>query len=319
MSMLVALGEPLAVFSAGRVGAARVGDTFRLGLGGAECNVAVGVRRLGHRSAVIGRTGEDPLGQAVTGSLRADGVETSVLRIDPDGATGIMFKELRAAGRIRISYARKDSAGSRLSSADLDRDLLRGAAVLHTTGVTASFGQAAQEAIEQAAAIVHSAGGLVSFDVNYRRRLWPDVATGGEILRRLVGHSDILFLTLDEAKMLLPAKGNPSWEVDRVVNQISELGPNHIVLKTGPSTVHALIHGEPLSIETTPVPVVDPVGAGDAFAAGYLSELMLGRPNPVRLQTAMTMGRWAVSTEGDNEGLPTSDEIDLLTADNVIR
>lgn len=319
MSMLVSLGEPLAVFTAGRIGSARVGDDFRLGMGGAECNVAVGVRRLGHRTAVIGRTGEDPLGHAVAGSLRADGVETSALSIDASGATGIMFKEIRAAGRIRVSYARKDSAGSRLNSGDLDHDLLRGAAVLHTTGVTASFGRTAQEAIEDAADIVHSAGGLVSFDVNYRRRLWPDPTVGGEILRSLVRRSDIVFLTLDEAKILLAATDDRSSDVGQLVRQISDLGPSHIVLKTGPTTVHAVIDGEPLSVETTEVDAVDPVGAGDALAAGYISELMFGRPSAVRLQTAMTMGRWAVSTEGDNDGLPNSEEIDLLTADNVFR
>jgi 2-dehydro-3-deoxygluconokinase len=319
MTLLVGLGEPLAVFTAELTGAARTGDAFRLGLGGAECNVAIGACRLGHGAAVIGRVGDDPLGAALTAALRADAVDVRSLRVDAEAATGVMFKELRTAGRVRASYARRHSAGSRLASGDLDADLLARASVLHTTGITASFGDSARAAIRDAADQVHAAGGLVSFDLNYRQRLWPDPVKGAAHLRDLVRQADVVFLTLAEAQLLLDTGSAVSAAPPALAAQVAELGPGQVLLKVDAGNVVAVVDGERHMAQATPVAAVDPVGAGDAFAAGYLSALMAGRNLAARLEIAMTMGRWSVTTHGDNQGLPHADELDLLQADDVIR
>jgi 2-dehydro-3-deoxygluconokinase len=305
------------VFTAAAVGPTRVGDGYRFGLGGAECNVAVGCARLGVSSAVVGVVGDDPLGAALVRALRADGVGTDAVHVAP-GYTGVMVKEVRSAGRVRIAYARSGSAGSQLSPAHLQGAPLDDARVLHTAGVTASFGAAARQAVQEAAATVRAGGGIVSFDLNYRERLWPDAATAAAVLRSFVADADVVFLGDSEARLLLgedPAGASPY----QVLDTIAALGPSQVVLKAG-GTVHARVDGDVVAAAAPPMAVVvDPVGAGDAFAAGYLTALLAGEDAEGRLRRAVELGRWAVSTAGDSDGLPYADELGDLDGDDVRR
>ena len=313
MSRLVAIGEPLAVFTASGTGPVRVGDPFRIGLGGAECNVAVGCRRLGTPAAVVGLVSDDPLGSALLRALRADDIDVSGIAVVPDSFTGIMVKEMRAAGQVRIGYARQGSAGSQLTPRHLDGGVLDGATVLHSTGVTASFGAQAQATLHEAARRVRGAGGLVSFDVNYRARLWPDLAIARDALRLLVSQADVVFLGAGEAEVLL---GHAN--ADRVPSEVAALGPSQVVFRSG-GVASAWVDGVLESLVGSAAAVVDPVGAGDAFAAGYLSELMRGEPVASRLRTAHALGRWAVTTHGDHDGLPYRHELSAWDGDDVLR
>jgi 2-dehydro-3-deoxygluconokinase len=313
VSRLVAIGEPLAVFTAASTGPVRIGDHFRIGLGGAECNVAVACRRLGVAAAVIGVVGDDPLGGALLRALRADHVDVSGIAVEPGGFTGIMVKEMRTAGRVRIGYARSGSAGSGIAPRHLAPAVLDGATILHSTGVTASFGGPARAAMAEAGVRVQSAGGLVSFDVNCRSRLWPDLDVARDALRLLVSGADVVFLGVAEAVVLL-GHADP----ERVLSEMAALGPSQVVFRSE-GLASALVEGELTSMPGTAAVVVDPVGAGDAFAAGYLSELMRGEPVLTRLRTAHALGRWAVTTHGDHDGLPYRDELSAYDGDDVVR
>jgi 2-dehydro-3-deoxygluconokinase len=313
MTRLVAIGEPLAVFTADSTGPVRTGDHFRIGLGGAECNVAVGCRRLGLPSAVIGLIADDPLGNALLRALRADDVDVAGIAVVPGSFTGVMVKEMRTAGQVRVGYARSGSAGSQLAPRHLAGAVLDGATVLHSTGVTASFGQHAQAALVQAASRVRAAGGLVSFDLNYRSRLWPDPGAARDALRLLVAGADLVFLGVAEAEVLL-GHADP----EQVLAEVAALGPAQVVFRSD-GGASALVAGETTSLPGSPAVVVDPVGAGDAFAAGYLSELMRGAPVPARLRTAHALGRWAVTTHGDHDGLPYRHELGAYEQDDVLR
>jgi 2-dehydro-3-deoxygluconokinase len=253
------------------------------------------------------------LGGALLRALRADDVGVAGIAVVPGSFTGIMVKEMRTAGQVRIGYARSGSAGSQLAPHHLQGGVLADATVLHSTGVTASFGAEAQAALVEAAARVRAAGGLVSFDVNYRSRLWPDLDAARDALRLLVSGADVVFLGVAEAVVLL-GHADPG----RVLSEVAALGPSQVVFRFE-SVATALVEGELTSLQGTPAVVVDPVGAGDAFAAGYLSELMRGEPVPSRLRTAHALGRWAVTTHGDHDGLPYRDELSAFDGDDVVR
>jgi len=141
---LVTLGETMALFTADRVGPLRHATTMRVGIAGAESNVAIGVRRLGHPAAWIGRVGSDELGQLVLGRLRAERVEVDAAVVDPEAPTGLMVKEHRTADLARVVYYRRGSAGSRLAPGDLDEARIRGARVLHLTGITPALSASAR-------------------------------------------------------------------------------------------------------------------------------------------------------------------------------
>jgi 2-dehydro-3-deoxygluconokinase len=175
---LVTLGETMALFSSDRVGPLRHAATMRVGIAGAESNVAIGVRRLGHPAAWIGRVGSDELGHLVLGRLRAERVDVDAAVVDQDAPTGLMVKEHRTADLTRVVYYRRDSAGSRLEPGDLDEARIRAARVLHLTGITPALSATARAAVHAAAETARGAGVPVSLDVNYRAALWSPERTG---------------------------------------------------------------------------------------------------------------------------------------------
>jgi 2-dehydro-3-deoxygluconokinase len=304
---LVTLGETMALFTSDRVGPLRHATTMRVGIAGAESNVAIGVRRLGHPAAWIGRVGSDELGQLVLGRLRAERVDVDAAVVDQDAPTGLMVKEHRTAGLARVVYYRRDSAGSRLEPGDLDEARIRAAQVLHLTGITPALSATARAAVHAAAETARAAGVPVSLDVNYRAALWSPERAAAE-LRDLARGCELVFAGEDEAELLVGDRGGP----ERAVEALAALGPRQAILKLGAKGAVAVVDGELHRQPGLPVRAVDPVGAGDAFVAGYLAGVLDGRAGPDRLRTGVACGAFAVTVAGDWEGLPTREELDLL-------
>jgi 2-dehydro-3-deoxygluconokinase len=318
VARIVGIGEPLAVFTATQAAPLRMNATFTVNVGGAECNLAVAAARLGHDTAVLAKVGDDPLGEAIRIGLRGEGVDVTGLRTDPDASTGIMVKELRTSGRVRVSYARRGSAASRLRVDDLDAEILASAELVHSTGITASLSDAAREAVRHAYRTVRRNGGTAALDVNYRKRLWPrDEAA--KHLEALLPDVDVLFLTRDEAALLLSLDTEQLPAAGELTARVADLGAGEVVLKVDAENVAVRVRGELYQEHSPAVPAIDPVGAGDAFAAGYLVGRQEGLPLDQVLRLAMEMGRWAVTTDGDHLGLPTREELGSLSGDDVAR
>jgi 2-dehydro-3-deoxygluconokinase len=304
---LVTLGETMALFTGDRVGPLRHATTMRVGIAGAESNVAIGVRRLGHPAAWIGRVGADELGQLVLGRLRAERVDVDAAVVDPEAPTGLMVKEHRTADLARVVYYRRGSAGSRLEPGDLDEARIRAARVLHLTGITPALSATARAAVHAAAETARGAGVPVSLDVNYRSALWPPERAAAE-LRDLARRCELVFAGEDEAELLVGDHGGP----ERAAEALAALGPRQAILKLGARGAVAVVDGRLHRQPALPVRAVDPVGAGDAFVAGYLAGVLDGGAGPDCLRTGAACGAFAVTVAGDWEGLPTREELDLL-------
>jgi 2-dehydro-3-deoxygluconokinase len=161
----------------------------------------------------------------------------------------------------------------------------------------------------------------VSFDVNYRARLWT-ATDATPVLRELVKQVDVLFASEHEAALLsaTEAESQTPYDPDHLAGRLAELGPGQVVIKRGSRGCVALVEGRWHRLQALRVQLVDPVGAGDAFVGGYLAELVSGRDAAARLATATAAGAFAVSIRGDWEGLPHRDELALLSsADDVVR
>ncbi|RJL34295.1 sugar kinase [Bailinhaonella thermotolerans] len=310
---LVTAGETMALLSPPEPGPLRHARSLDLRVGGAESNLAIGAARLGVRAAWIGRVGDDELGRLVRSTLAGEGVDVSHAVTDPAAPTGLMLKERRAAGVTRVTYYRAGSAGSRLEPADIDPELIASARVLHVTGITPALSESARDAVRLAVEAARAAGVAVSVDFNYRARLWPADAAAKE-LRRLAEAADVLFATEDEARLVVDAPG-----AEGLAGALSALGPAEVLIKRGGRGAVAYAQGTVHEVPPYPVDVVDPVGAGDAFGAAYLAELVRGRPVPERLRTAALAGALAVTVPGDWEGLPTRDDLDLIAGGDVRR
>ena len=309
---LITLGETMGLLTPAAPGPLHPGAGLRMSIAGAESNVAIGVARLGSPATWIGRVGQDEVGDLILRELRAEEVILRAVR-DP-APTGLMLKTARAAGVTRVSYYRTGSAGSRLHPGDLDEAAIASAGVLHITGITPALGTGPAAAIRSAIEVAIINKVVVSLDVNYRSALWdPEAASA--VLRDLARHADIVFAGEQEAA-LLTEPGDPA----AMARQVAALGPRQVLIKRGHRGCVAWIDEAAREQPAIPVRSVDPVGAGDAFVAGYLAELLAGQPAEVRLATAAAAGAFTVTVSGDWEGLPTRPDLDLLDApDNVIR
>lgn len=303
---LVAIGETLALLTTPDIGRIRDMSSLRLSVGGAESNVAVGVQRLGHRTAWIGRVGHDEFGQMVIEMLRREAVDVSGVQVEAHGQTAIMLKERRTADVVRVSYYREGLAGSRLSPEDLDIPMVTGARIVHLTGITLGLSATAKAATYAAVEIAQDHGVLVSFDLNYRAALWSASEAAGAYAD-IVKRADMVFASEEELG-LLDGGDDPLGIARRLVDD------HHceLVVKRGHAGAVAVtvdgLHEEP-ALE---VRSIDPVGAGDAFVAGYLAGVLEQLPVAERLRQGCATGAFAVTVVGDWEGLPSRDDLELL-------
>jgi 2-dehydro-3-deoxygluconokinase len=309
MSRIVTFGETMALLRPDGTESLAHVDAVRIGIGGAESNVAIGLARLGAEVTWLGRIGDDGFGDRIERELRAEGVEVIAVR-DDAAPTGVMIKERPTTDATRpVLYYRTGSAGSRITADDLAALAIPDAAFLHVTGITPALSPAAHDAALTAIAVATVAGVPVSFDVNHRVSLWRDqdpVPT----YRQIAAAATIVFAGLDEARLLVGSELGAA----EAARAIAELGPTQVIIKLGADGCVALIDGEWFEVPAVPVQVIDTVGAGDAFVAGYLAELLAGLPARQRLATAVTTGAFACLSPGDWEGFPRRDEFGLLAA-----
>lgn len=320
---VITLGEALAALVATAPGPLAEATTFERHVAGAEANVAVGVARLGRRVAFIGRVGTDGFGTAVLRRLRGEGVDVAGLTIDAEASTGLLVRERRALGPAEVLYHRAGSAGSRLTPDDIDaaRAKIEAARWLHITGITPALSRTARAAVDRAVEIGHDAGLTVSLDLNVRRKLWGETAAM-PVLRELARQSDIVLASVDEAEVVTGVRADGDLRV--LAEALLELGPSVAVLKLGTKGAFALERGgRPVQRSGLAVPtLLDPVGAGDAFSAGFIVARLEGADLERALDVANACGAAAVAAVGDLTGLPEPSELARLLGaptDDTIR
>lgn len=307
---VVTIGETMALMAGATPGPLQHSATMTLGIGGSESNVAIALCRLGVDVTWIGKVGADSLGDLVLREITAEGVRVAGVR-DPDAATAIMVKERRTPADTRVFYYRRGLAGSRLRVDEVDFDLVRSASLLHVTGISPALSPGMADVVGEAIRVARESGVTVSFDLNFRGKLWSR-EQAGEAYRRILPHVDIVFGGDDEAAIALgPADASDPIALAR---GLIGLGAGHAVVKLGARGAVAVVDGVEYEEAAVPIVPVDTVGAGDAFVAGYLAEYLAGEPVAKRLETAVTVGAYACLTHGDWEGLPRRFELAALTA-----
>jgi 2-dehydro-3-deoxygluconokinase len=301
---VVTFGEALAVFFADPGTPLATASTFRRSVAGAELNVAIGLARLGHGVGWFGRVGDDAHGRLVLRTLRGEGVDVSRLTVDPTGPTGILVRDAHAQRVIDVSYFRSGSAGSRLSPEDVDLDYVRGASVLWVSGVTAAISSTGLAAVRYAVDAAREAEVTVVLDPNIRYRLAP-LEAQVRALRELSRRVDVVLAGEDEALAITGMKEVRGEADEWFLAQ----GCKTVVVKAGEAGAWATDGSKIWTQPAFPVQVVDPVGAGDAFGAGFVSGLLAGAALPDALERAAACGALNVSVAGDFEGSPTAVEL----------
>ncbi|MQY14832.1 2-dehydro-3-deoxygluconokinase [Streptomyces sp. RB5] len=287
----VCLGETMAAFAPTDDGPLSGVAGFTRGLGGAESNVACALAAAGHRTAWVSRLGGDGFGDFVRDAVAAYGVDVSYVVRDPDRPTGVYFRtaaeRAHAEGApAEVAYYRRGSAASALApGAELPPSR-----VLHLTGITPALSPTCL-ALARELTVRRPGRPLVSFDVNHRPALWP-AEEAGPVLAELARGADLVFVGADEAAAL--------WGTARPEDIRAALpGPATVVVKQGADGATALTARGVTHVAAHEVDVVAYVGAGDAFAAGYLDATLTGRPAADALRRGHDYAARVLATAAD--------------------
>jgi 2-dehydro-3-deoxygluconokinase len=313
----VCIGETMAVLVPEQPGPLEQAEVFRRGVGGAESNVACGLAGLGVSASWISRVGADGFGRHIVTQLAQRGVDTSAVAVDPHRPTGLYVKEIgQDGGHSKLHYYRSDSAASMLSPESLDAPeaatLLSKARLIHLTGITAALGFRAGRnggrRLVEAVLDRRRPGQLVSFDLNWRPGMWHrldgDSQRPADILAELANRADVVLLGADEAEALFGTD-----DPQRLRALLPD--PRVLVVKDSGHRVTAFDDEGVVTEPALAVEVVEPIGAGDAFAAGYLAALLRGYDQRRRLRLGHVCAASVLMVDGDHCPPPTPG---LLTA-----
>ena len=313
MHDLVAIGEVLLRLAIPSPARFETGRQLDVQIGGAEANVVAACARLGLRAAWISALPDNPWGERIRRELAGHGIDCAYVRVIPDTRMGVYFLEYGVAPRpIRVLYDRRDSAVTRLTPEMIDWEPVRRARLVHLSGITPALGDNPRRVVERA---LHEAA-AVSFDVNYRAALWPPEAARA-FAEHAMPHARYVFLGQAEAETVFKLTGSP----EATVEAVSRLAPKATVALLQGQEGSTVLEGgriwHPSRRHT--VQVVDPIGAGDAYVAGFLWATLQGRPVQDVVDTAAAVAALKCSTWGDIALVSPRDVEDVLAGGPDVR
>ncbi|MFJ2080382.1 sugar kinase [Streptomyces anulatus] len=335
---VVCLGESMVTFLPSQPGRLADVPSFGRGIGGAESNVACALAAAGHRAAWVGRVGADGFGDHLVETIASYGVDTSAVRRDPVRPTGIYFRTAtdRGTDTHEVAYYRAGSAASAMSPDNVPYEDLLAGRILHLSGITAALSADCLALLRELTA-PRPGRPLVSFDVNHRPHLWRGGDADASVLLELARRADLVFVGEDEAE---EAWGIVGAEAIRaalpepavvVVKRGSAGATVFSGLRPGPRSSNAGGAGNAAGagssgaggaegadtvtlVPALRVDVVAAVGAGDAFAAGFLSATLRGLPVRERVRHGHLMAAAVLTVPGDLTDPPARDHADRLAA-----
>lgn len=302
---VVTIGEALGVMNSPHDTPLERAREVRATFAGAESNVAIGLARLGHLVRWLSVLGEDPFGWRIFKTLQGESVDVSQVIWSLTHPTAVMFKSRRGHAEPLVYYYRSTSAFSQSNETTFAPETWRDAKILYLTGITPALSEGCLALVRAAITDARASGMTVWLDPNYRRKLWsPERAR--EVLLEFLPQVDCVLAGLSEGEML-----TGEIEPGRINEKIREQGPHLTVVKDGEKGSHALSdQGAEFAPSFGLRQMVDPIGAGDAYAAGFLSAYLSGFSVGDCLRHGNAAGAIVCQAEGDWEGLPTRGELD---------
>ncbi len=278
------------------------GGSMAQSFGGAESNLAIGLSRLGCSSGWFGQLGNDPIGTGILKTLRGEGVDISAARQTDIAPTGLMLRE-NVRGQSSVYYYRKGSAASHMTPDHVDSEYIANARILHFTGITAALSSSCLETIRHVISVCKAHGVLISFDPNLRLKLW-NIEEARPVLLELAEACDYFLPGYDECKLLFETEDEQA-----ILDRLRQL-PGMSVIKSfnGSNVIVHKSHTYSLPFEQVDQ-VVDTVGAGDGFCAGFLAGIAKGWTPEEALSLGGLTGSLVIQAPGDWEALPTWEEV----------
>jgi 2-dehydro-3-deoxygluconokinase len=297
------MGEPMAEFS--DMGKGMYGLSFS----GDAVNVAISARRLGVKSYVISAVGDDYFGRELKVHLEKEGVKTDSLTVIKDGYTGLYFITLLGGGDHVFTYYRKGSSAGRLVISTSQLDRIRSAEIFHFSGIAQAIGKVARKSVLKAARTAKNAGLTVSYDINYRPKLW-DRSTAADAFEEVSEYVDTIFVSTEDWHLLYGKKKS----AQQVATELRNRGFETVVVKDGSRGSFGIANGNKVSQETFSVDAVDATGAGDAYDAGFLCGTVRGLDFHSAMRYASMNAALKCTRKGGIRGLPTKTQLEIALA-----
>lgn len=279
-------------------------NTFERKIGGAELNVAIGCARLGLKSGWISRLGQDDFGKHILKTVRGEGIDTSQIELVEGYQTSVYFREVMANGDSRSFYYREKSPTSTMTAESLDENYFRNSKVLHITGVFPSINDNNKEILLKAVELAKKNNLLISFDPNIRLKMWTK-SQAREFINKFLSEVDILLVGDEEISILIDEE-----DKNEAIKKFHDMGIDKVVVKRGAKGAIGSDGSNIYDVAAIkPKALIDTVGAGDGFAAGFLSAYLKGDSFEESIEFANAVGSLVVGIEGDNEGLPYYEDV----------
>ncbi|SEP81292.1 5-dehydro-2-deoxygluconokinase [Virgibacillus subterraneus] len=302
---VVTFGETMVLFEPVQMFPLEYVGQFHKHIGGAESNVSIGLTRLGHKVGWFSKLGNDPFGRYILQFIRGEGIDTSACLQTDEAPTGLLFKEKKSHENLNVFYYRKHSAASLMTPQDLDKSYIANAKFLHVTGITPALSETCEQTVFQVMDIAKKNNTTIVFDPNLRLKLWK-AEKARAVLLKMAEQADVILPGLDEGTFLTGETGP-----EAIAAALNKDGKKAIVVKLGSEGAYyqkgeasGFVRGYPVA------QVIDPVGAGDGFAAGIISGMLRNDSLPDTLARANAIGAITVGMHGDVEGLPREDELE---------
>lgn len=310
-AQLVTVGEAMLRLSVRPGDRLEDAGAFDVHVAGSEANVAFAAARVGLRSSWISALPANPLGRRVANTLAAGGVDVSLVRWVEGGRLGLYFMELATSPRpINVIYDRAASAMALAAPELFDWGAAGDTNFLHVSGITFALSESCREIGRRAMHEARSRGAVVTFDVNYRQRLWGPEAAAVAV-HAVAPLVDVLICTAEDARDLFGAAGAPEAALAQLR---ADLGVDTVVLTLGAEGAIAAAPGLTVKRSGHAVQTVDRVGAGDAFAAGLIWGLLDGSIE-LGLERGLAMSALQMTLHGDLFRLDAGDVAALLAKD----
>ncbi|MDR2447382.1 MAG: carbohydrate kinase [Treponema sp.] len=264
---VVALGELLIDFT--YAGVSQNGmRLFEQNPGGAPANALIALANFGCSAAFIGKVGADMHGDFLRETLNGKHIDTSGLIVDEDAFTTLAFVSLNAAGERSFAFARKPGADTRLRTEELPRDIIERCGIFHFGSLSLTEEPARQATLE-AVAFARASGAIVSYDPNYRAKLWRGEDEAIRMMRDAAVYADVIKLSEEEVPLLT---GETCCE--KGAEKLLERGCSCVAVTLGHKGAAAYMAKASAAVPARHVPVIDATGAGDAFWGGFLFQIV---------------------------------------------
>ncbi|SES06453.1 sugar kinase [Salipaludibacillus aurantiacus] len=306
---VITIGETMVIFNPDQSLPLEYAHSFTKQIGGAESNVAVGLSRLGHKAGWISRVGSDPFGYYIQQVIRGEGVDTSLVTMDDKAPTGVFFKERKTGDSVNVYYYRAHSAASQMTEEDLDRDYFKNAEYVVVSGILPALSASCRKTTDKVIQIAKDLTIPIVFDPNVRMKLWKDKDEAASVLNDIAAQSDVILIG-DAEGHLLTGTNEPA----EIADFYKRLAPGTtVVVKLGAEGAYYSNGEESAFVSGFPVSkVVDPIGAGDSFAAGFISAQLRGLDLYSSVRMGNAAGAITVQVSGDIEGFPRSFELEKM-------